>query len=509
MESRTRNSIKNAMFSIAFQIVTVLANFAVKTAFIKFLGIQYAGMSALFTDILSVLSMAELGFGTAISYALYAPLYKNDQAQIKKLMDFYKGIYRVVATIVFSAGILCMPFLGYLVKDVPDIKENITLVFAFFVIQTTASYLLVYRATLLEANQQKSIVCGVGIVFSIIGVIIEVSILAIFKNYLFYLVTSVLVIIMKNIAISVVAQREFPILKDKCTEHLTKQEKNEVTKDVKALAIYRIGNTLQVSTASIIISILIDTVSVGLLSSYRLITTNIDKIFGQIFEAMKPSVGNLAVSSSTKHQYDVFKRMCFLSFFCGNLIVVATFVLVNPFIQIWIGSEYLLDMRIVMMLVTDMYILTMARPYEAFRIANRLFLKGKYRPIVMTAINLVLAIILGRRYGIFGVLLATVIARVVTHVWYDPWLIYKDVFKMPFIKYLYTKAKYLVFVFLNCILIYYLSGFIKSGSIYFDFILKTFLVAVLPSVILLLVFYKNKEMRWFVNIIKNWIKKVR
>jgi len=132
MESRTNKSIKNIIFSVAFQFVTVLANFSIKTALIKFLGIQYAGVAALFTDVLSILSMAELGFSTAIGYALYGPLHRKDEPQIAKLMHFYKKIYRVVAAIVMGAGILCMPFLGYIIKGSAGIEENITVVFTFF-----------------------------------------------------------------------------------------------------------------------------------------------------------------------------------------------------------------------------------------------------------------------------------------------------------------------------------------------------------------------------------------
>ncbi len=509
MESRTNKSIKNIIFAVAFQFVTVLANFSIKTALIKFLGIQYAGVAALFTDVLSILSMAELGFSTAIAYALYAPLHNKDELQIAKLMQFYKKIYRVVAAIVMGAGILCMPFLDYIIKGSADIKESLTVVFAFFVIQTASSYLLIYRATLLEANQQKSIVCGVGIIFTVIATVIEVLSLLIFKNYLLYLTISVIMIIIKNLAISLAAQRQFPFLKKKTTEHLTKDETREITKDIKALAIYKIGHTIQVSTASIIISALLGTVSVGLLSCYRLITNNIDKIFGQIFEAMKPSVGNLAVSESKEHQHSVFKRMCFLSFFCGNFIAVATFVLINPFITLWLGSEYLLGIGVPLMLVLDMYILTMARPYEAFRVANRLFLKGKYRPIVMTVINLILSVIFGKMWGIFGVLMSTVIARTVTHVWYDPWLIYRNVFKVSFFKYLLTKGKYLLTVAFNCTFAYCLAELVNTGNLYVDFIIKVLIAGILPVLTVLIVYSKNNEMKWFIEYGKQMLNNIK
>lgn len=507
MESRTNKSIKNIIYSVAFQFVTVLANFSIRTALIKFLGIQYAGVAALFTDVLNILSIAELGFSTAIAYALYAPLHQKDELQIVKLMNFYKGIYRGVATIVMVAGILCMPFLDYIIKGSADIKENLIVVFAFFVIQTASSYLLIYRATLLEANQQKSVVCAVGIIFTIFGTIIEVLSLVVFREYLLYLTVSVIMIIVKNLAISVAAQRHFPFLKNKTDAHLTKAERKEVTRDIRALAIYKIGHTIQASTASIVVSMFLGTVSVGILSCYKIVTNNVSKLFGQVFEAMKPSVGNLAVSESEQHQYTVFKRMSFFAFICGNFMVVSVIVLINPFIILWLGEEYLLGIEIPITLVIDMYILVMARPYEAFRIANRLFIKGKYRPVVMTIINLILAVIWGKEWGIFGILLSTVVARTVTLVWYDPWLIYRNVFHIPFYKYLITKGKYLLTVLFNSAIAYFIAGFVNTGNLIVDFIIKVLIAGILPTLFVFIIYFKNDEMKWFINYIKKFIKR--
>ena len=120
--TRTQKSARNTLFSVIFQRVTLLCNFIMKTVFIKNLGIQYTGIFALFTDILMVLSVAELGFSTAVSYALYRPLSENDTLQIAKLMKLYKKIYRVVFFVVVGAGIISLLFLNFIVRDVPDIK---------------------------------------------------------------------------------------------------------------------------------------------------------------------------------------------------------------------------------------------------------------------------------------------------------------------------------------------------------------------------------------------------
>ena len=434
MSSRTQKSVRNIAFSIVYQLVTLFSNFFIKTILIKNLGIQYTGVSALFTDILTVLSVAELGFGTAVSYALYRPLYEKDDIQIAKHMRLFQQIYRIVFSVIVAAGIVCLIFLTYIVKDVPDIKENIHIIFIFFILKTAVSYLFVYKATLLEANQEKHIVSAVGIVICVLTTVLEAAAIAVFKSYIGYLTVMVTMVIVQNVTISLVANHRYPMLKSECREGLSLTERKEIFRNVRALAIYKISGALQRGVDSVIISAMLGTSLVGFLSYYKMIVNHVDSLFGQVFEAMKPSVGNLAASENSERQYTVFKKMCFLSFAIGNFIAVSLITLLNPFIALWLGSNYLLGMNIVILLTADIYIITMVRPYESFRNANALFVQGKYRPAVMVILNIVLSIGLAYKWGLAGILFATVAARLLTHVWYDPWLVYRNVFHKPFLQ---------------------------------------------------------------------------
>lgn len=495
MSSRTQKSVFNIAFSIIYQLVTLFSNFLMKTILIKNLGIQYTGVSALFTDILTVLSVAELGFGTAVSYALYRPLYEKDDIQIAKIMRLYQKIYRIVFFVIIAAGIVCSFFLKYIVKDVPDIKENINIVFIFFIFKAAVSYLFVYKATLIEANQEKHIVSAIGTAVCILATILEATAITIFKSYIGYLFVMVTMVIVQNVIISSVANRRYPMLKNVCSKSLSLPERKEIFKNVRALAIYKISGALQRGVDSVIISAMLGTSLVGFLSYYKMIVNNVDSLFGQIFEAIKPSVGNLAASESNKRQYAVFKKMCFLSFVIGNFITVSLITLLNPFITLWLGSNYLLGMNIVIMLAADIYIITMVRPYESFRNANALFVYGKYRPAVMVILNIVLSVWLANIWGMFGVLFATVAARILTHVWYDPWLIYKKVFDEPFFEYIKMKISYLLTVVINCALVYAICDVISFSDQWTKFCLKALLCAVIPNILLIALFHNNNEFK--------------
>lgn len=495
MSSRTQKSVRNIAFSVGYQIVTLFCNFFIKTVLIKNLGIQYTGVSALFTDILTVLSVAELGFGTAVSYVLYRPLHEKDDIRIARLMQLYQKIYRIIFFVIITAGIVCSVFLKYIVRDVPDIKENIHIIFIFFIFKTAVSYLFIHKATLLEANQEKHIVSAIGIAVCILTAISEAAAIAIFKSYIGYLMVMTAMVIVQNVAISLAANHRYPMLKSECNESLSLPERKEIFKNVRALAIYKISGAVQRGVDSVIISAVLGTSLVGFLSYYKMIVNNVDSLFGQVFEAIKPSVGNLAASENGERQYAVFKKLCFLSFATGNFIAVSLITLLNPFITLWLGSNYLLGMNIVIMLAADIYIITMVRPYESFRNANALFVQGKYRPAVMVILNIVLSIGLADKWGMAGVLFATVASRLLTHVWYDPWLIYRRVFNKPFSQYIKTKIFYLLTVVVNCILVYAVCSLISFSDQWVEFCLKALLCIFIPNLVLIALFHNNDEFK--------------
>lgn len=494
-ETRTQKSARNITYGLLFQAVTILSNFTMKTVFIKFMGVQYTGISSLFTDILAALSIVELGFATAISYALYRPLHEKDSLHISKIMFLFRRIYRIVFAVVLAAGGLAIPVLDRVVKDVPDIQENIHVVFVFFLMKTAMSYLFSYKAILLEADQKKFVVSRICIVSCLITMALEVSVIVFTGNYMLYLAVMVVTVLVRNLVVSAVANKHYPFLKQYGGETLSPEEKERIYRHVKALSVYKVSGGLLKNVDSTIISVMLSTTAVGFLSCYRMIVNSVDALFGQVFEAITPSVGNLAVSEDPDRQYEVFSAAFFLSFVLGNFICTSLVTLLNPFITLWLGEEYLLGMEIVVILAVDTYLSTLLRGCEGFRNGNALFVEGKYRPAVMVAINILLSVLLAKELGIFGVLLATVISRLCTHVWYDPWLIYRRVFKRPFGGYLARLLLYGAVAALNCTAACYVSAAQFTGRPIWDFLLKVLYCLIVPNGIVMIGFFRCREMK--------------
>ena len=188
-DSRTSNVIKNSGANMVYKLAHILLQFAIRTAFINILGKEYTGVSTLFTDILNVLSLMELGMGTAMTYALYKPLSTGDTEKISALMTFYKKAYRTIGILVFTVGMLITPFLGFLVNDVPNIKEDITIIFIIYVLTSASSYFLVYKTVILRASQQSRVISLISSLVFIAEGVVEIILLIIFREFYAYLIT--------------------------------------------------------------------------------------------------------------------------------------------------------------------------------------------------------------------------------------------------------------------------------------------------------------------------------
>ena len=293
--SRTLNSLRNVTINLATKLSAILCSFVIRTIFLKYLGDQYTGVSTLFTDVLNILSFTELGIGTAISFAFYKPVAENDEKKIAELMCFCKYAYTIISIAILVLGFALIPALGFFVKDVPDIKESITLIYILYVIKTACSYLLIYKSTLLIAKQKQFIVTGTDSLCTIIKTAIDVVIVMTTKNFLLYLVLEIARVVVSNLIISRFSNRE---LKDNSyykNVQIKLSEFRGLFSNVKDVFIYKVNGIILTSTDSLIISRVISTVTVTYISNYNLIFNAISNIAYQAISAITASVGNLTV----------------------------------------------------------------------------------------------------------------------------------------------------------------------------------------------------------------------
>ncbi|MBR3760595.1 MAG: hypothetical protein IKK47_06375 [Ruminococcus sp.] len=496
-DSRTSNVIKNSGANMVYKLAHILLQFAIRTAFINILGKEYTGVSTLFTDILNVLSLMELGMGTAMTYALYKPLSTGDTEKISALMTFYKKAYRTIGILVFTVGMLITPFLGFLVNDVPNIKEDITIIFIIYVLTSASSYFLVYKTVILRASQQSRVISLISSLVFIAEGVVEIILLIIFREFYAYLITHFVFTVLRNIILSVITDKKMKKYFVNRESKLTKEETKALFKDVFALAIYKISGVMIYSTDSIVISSFIGTAEVAIIGNFNLVINSLRTAIEQVIESTKASVGNLAATATKEKQKSIFLQMNFICFWIACFCCTCIFVLINTFIgDIWFNESYKTSIDIIIVLTANLFIAIMVYPVEAFRTANGLFIQGKYRPAIMAVMNIVLDIIFVQFWGIFGVLLATFVSRVLTQVWFDPYLVYKNVFKEKVFSYFKEYITQIIVTVGCCIITYFAADAVPDfQNKYVVFGCKMVIAFILPNVILFALYHKRDEFK--------------
>ena len=279
-KSRTEYSVVNMTVAFIAQALAILMGFFTRVIFTRTLSEGYVGINGLFTDILNILSLSELGVGTAITYALYAPIAANDIKKQQILMRMFRTFYRITAFFVLSAGLCLIPFLDILMKDRPDV-DHLIIIYLLYLLNSFASYLLIYKKTLVDAHQMNYITVIYHNGFLVLQDICQIIILLLTQNFILFLVVAVVCTISGNICMSRKADRLFPYLKETCKEQLPQEESRNILKNVRAMLMHKISNVVVNNTDNLLISSFVGVVTAGIYSNYYLIIGSVRQVLDQ------------------------------------------------------------------------------------------------------------------------------------------------------------------------------------------------------------------------------------
>jgi O-antigen/teichoic acid export membrane protein len=425
---RIKNSLNNMFYSLLMQFVSLILSFLNRYVFILVLGATYLGINGLFSNLLSMLNLAELGIGSAIIYALYKPLANKDEENISKLMNYYKRAYTIISFLVLTFGLLLMPFLGFFIKQQPDIP-NFQLIYVLYLFNSAITYLFSYKSSILLADQKNHIIIKNTILINVVFAAVKILLLYLFKNFILILIFQIATTLLQNIIISSIAQKHYPFLKKYKHSYLDKQQVKSINSNIKALSLHKIGYFIVTSTDNIIISKFIGLIPLGIYSNYVLIVSSVDGLISLITNSISASIGNYIVSEDGNKTYNIFKIAFFANYILTTLCTVILYVTVNPFIKIWIGDNYLLGSFVVNVILIEFYITGMRRITDITKSAAGLFRPDRFVPLIESLINLAASLIFVNFFGIAGVLMGTILSTILTCLWTSPYFLYKIQFK--------------------------------------------------------------------------------
>jgi O-antigen/teichoic acid export membrane protein len=497
-QSREINSVRNISISIINQCISLILNFAAKSVFIKVLGEDYLGINGLFSNIFMLFSFAEFGIGSAMIYSLYNPIAKQDKSKISALYQYYKKLYRKMSLWISVVGLLVLPFLNIIVRTKSEI-EGLYIYYLAFLFNTILYNMFSYQSNLIIADQKKYKVSIYQTIFDCLGMIGQIIVLLVTHNYLLYLLLTCLKTMGTYYVIGKEVQKSYGFIGQ--PGEVSYEDKIEITQNIKSLFIYKFARVLITGTDNIIISLLVGTVWVGYYSNYDLVVIGVSSLITIIFSALSASIGNLVAEKSVSHMYDIFKTVQVIAVWITGFTTICLIVLFQDFITLWLGEKYVLSFPIVAVIAFNYYLGCVRDSTKIFREAAGIFDKIKNTMIITAIMNLILSIVLGKAYGIFGVLIATTISILLTYYWYEPVLIYRSMNVNKVSEYFILQIISFILLLIGIFVTKYSTSFIKELT-WASFLLKTLLCVIISNLYYLLILGHRKETKYVFHMLR-------
>lgn len=503
---RIKNSFLNVSSNfIIITIKTILA-FVVRTIFIKKLGQEYLGLDGLFINILNMISLTELGIGTAINYVLYKPLSVKDYEKVSLIMSFFKRVYYIIGVTVMLIGLVIMLFIPNIAHDV-IVQDNLYLLFFLYLVNTVFIYFISYKDTLILADQKNYKLTFIYLIVNVLTSIFQIIVLVLYESFILYIIVQIILNFIQRVAINRYIGKLYKEVSFNVKEKLPESEKKKIGENVRAVFLHKAGFYVVNSTDNIIISKFLTVALVGIYTNYLSLINMVTTALNTIFMSITSSFGNLIVFEKKETQENTFNVLNFTSKILYGFATLGFALFLNNFIYLWVGKSYVLEIGIVLLMCFNFYIFGMTSPLDIVRQASGKYTKDKYVSIVQAILNLVISIVLVQKIGLIGVVIGTTISTFFLPVLVKPYIIYKYVFD--------SKCHlYYVDYFLNIgILVILYLGFdylfkkILVDVNWINFFSKIIIFTILYFMIQIIVNIKNKYLKYYFQLIKGKVKK--
>lgn len=498
---RTKNAKRNIIFGLLLKVYQILVPFLMRTALVYYLGVEYLGISSLFTSILSVLNLAELGVGSALVFSMYKPIADNDNETICALMRLYKIYYRIIGTIILVAGIALTPALPYLVKGEIPSSLNLYVLYYIYLSATVLSYwLFAYKNSLLSAHQRTDITSKVMLAINTFLYIGQFFVLVAVRSYYLYILLTLVSQIIINVTTAIIVDKMYP--EYKARGNLPKDEVKIINKKVKDVFTAKLGGTITNSADSIVISSFLGITTLAIYNNYFYIVSSIIGFAMVGYASLTAGIGNSLVTESKEKNYKDFETITYISMMCICVCSCFFLNLLQPFMKIWMGEDLMLDMSAVICFVLYFIVYEINAVLNLFKDAAGIWHQDRFRPLVVSLVNLVLNLATVNWGGIYGVLLSTVVSMAFIGI---PWVtnnLFNNIFdKIDMLDFVKKMTVYIVQIVIICMISYLLCNFITLDGLV-GLIIKALICGTISIVLYLLTSFKTKEFKMSINLVK-------
>ena len=500
---RTINSILNSGFAVVSQFIILIFAFITRTVFIRILGSEYLGFDALFTNILSILSIVDLGLGTALNFSLYSPIRNNERQKVAAIVQYFKKIFCRLGVLLFILAFCITPFIGLFVKGSVNSIPYMQKVFVFYAFLTFSSYFFTDVRTIYYAHKQNYKVLMFDFLAKIFTKTLQVIILLIHPSYLWYLGIEIIITLFFNFRLMKKAHKEYSEFYTYPSE-LKEDERQTIFNDIKFLSLSKIANVGINGTDSIIISKFVGTAALGVYSNYFLILSSASNLLWSLLNGVVASLGDLFAENDSTKIHQIFNLYNFISVQVSTFYAVATISLIQPFIHMWIGKNYVMSFTVVLVVIFNNYYGLVTAPLSNVIVTKGLFKQELPIRLLQVVINLVVSVVLAVNYGLLGVFVGTAVSNIISY-FLIVYMVVKSGLNLKLTDYIFKEVKYIIISFLQIAAICLLNQMLAFQYGIISFILNMCMVIVSFLLLELLFYRKNTQMLVLVNIIKSQI----
>lgn len=493
---RTTRALYNFITDFIPLIIIALIGFLKLKLINENLGFAMSGMNTLFVNIMTYLSIMDGGMAGAVLYRLYKPIADEDHEKTSRVISAGRVLFNSIGFLILGLGIIISFVVFYLFKQDPVTISYSTVQFAFiiYLISSVIPYFVVVNKALFEASQKKYVTNIVLQSFTILKSLGEIFLLVQGYGLIEMYIMLILINLGSSIIIYFLSKKEF--------RHINFRHPDkdfEMKNDIKSLFVHKIGTTVAYNVDAVIIGSMIGIASVPFYTAYQYITDNLMTMIGKITYSITAGIGDL-VARDRKRSYEVFKELNAMCFYLASLVCVALFLVINAFINIWqplIETSTMLAFCFVMQLFY--YMIRM--PLTTYCNAAGLFSQTKICPIIESIVNIVLSLVLVTRLGIPGVLIATIIAYLVSDYFIRPVIIYKEIFNENVREYYLRNTVNFIAMLMSGWLCSHLIGYLNFDG-YIMWFISSVIIFMVNMVMMSVYYILTKQASFFMRIVR-------
>jgi O-antigen/teichoic acid export membrane protein len=492
--NRTENSIRNIFWGVVSKLVMLFFPFIIRTILIKSLGVDFLGLNSLFTSILTVLNLAELGFSSAVVFNMYKPIAENDVDTVCALMAYYRKVYHVIGVCVTVVGIALIPFLPYLIGGSYTQSINITVLYLLFLANTSVSYFLfAYKNCILTAYQREDVISKITIVLKIAMYAIQMAVLLLLRNYYWYVIAMIGCTVATNIVTAYYSDKIYP--QYQCKGELSKEKRKDIRKNIQGLMVGKICMVSRNSFDSIFISMFLGLRTVAIYGNYYYIMSAISGILTILMTSLSAGIGNSIATESVEKNYKDMNKFVFIYAWVSGWCTVSLFCMFQPFMEIWMGKEMMFPMIDVILICLYFYSLTMGDVRSQYSSAAGLFWENRKYVLAEALMNIVLNYILGKIFGVHGIIAATLISILLINFVWGSAILFKYYFNGYTVVEFYKKHFFYFGITIVAAVVTYFLTMTVHGNMYIRFITSALMCCIIPNLIYFIVYRNLKEFR--------------